>query len=99
MKATPTQLRTVATRLEKPHSDFVDKGAALLLREAAEDYEKLRLAFDALLLGEIDAYGGVPLYQGRCAKENNDLRQTIAGLLDDGGEVREFITGVLDGRR
>lgn len=98
MKATSEQLRTIATRLEKPHSEFVAKGAAELLREAADDYDKLRVSFDALLLGEIAAYGGVPLYQGRCAKENNDLRQTIAGLLDDGGEVRKSITGILDGR-
>jgi hypothetical protein len=44
--------------------------------------EKLRAAFDTLLIREVERYGGIPVYHGRCGEEQMALREAIAELLD-----------------
>lgn len=41
----------------------------------------LREKFDALLIAEVKAYGGVPEFRGPCERENMELREAIAGAL------------------
>jgi hypothetical protein len=44
--------------------------------------EKVRETFDALLIAEVRAYGGIPVFAGRCGDEQAAFREAVAALLD-----------------
>lgn len=47
-----------------------------------QQIEKVRAAFDALLVREVQVFGGIPNHAGRTGAEQMALREAIAELLD-----------------
>lgn len=54
---------------------------ALQSRQRNPQLDRLKEAFEALLIAEVQAYGGLPTYTGRCGTEQTALREAIAELL------------------
>lgn len=63
--------------------ELADTLAALGGRDGTQGaaLEKLRQKFDALLVREIQVFGGIPTHAGRTGQEQTELREAIAELL------------------
>jgi hypothetical protein len=77
----------------RPVSDALAEMSRMLLEAEEHDMDlgphlsRVHRAFDALLIKEVEVFGGVPVQGGRLATETIELRDAIAALLEADTEV------------
>jgi hypothetical protein len=55
-----------------------------------EKLRVLRIKFDSLLIAEVNAFGGIPSYAGRCGLERQELHAAIADVLAENEATSEL---------